>query len=115
MNTQIPLRRFAPSAVSASACIALVLATPLTARADPPVPPSATLQSRTSLSDLDLATRQGMRAAEKRLRKKAENLCRQLGDSTSASYRWTYAACVRETFANAMQQLNGPAVAAIER
>lgn len=115
MNTHISLRRLSPSAISASACIALALAMPLTARADPPAPRTATLHSTTSLSDLDLSTKEGMRAAEKRLRRKAEHLCRQLGDSASATDRWTYAACVRETFADAMQQLNGPAVAAIER
>jgi UrcA family protein len=98
------------------ACIALLAVAPLTAPADPPTAPAPhTLESRVSLADLDLSTPEGARAAHKRLRKMAESLCRRLWDSTSATFRWTYAACVKETFANAIQQLSAPALASTDR
>ena len=93
----------------AGAYAALFAVTPLAALGDPlTVPAPHTLESKVSLADLDLSTPQGNRAAHKRLRKTAESLCRQLQDSSSASFRWTYAACVKEAFANAIQQLNAP-------
>ena len=114
MNAQISLRRPSASAVLASACMALSLVVPLAASADPPASRTPVLQSSVALSDLDLSTPQGMRVAQKRLREKAEHLCRQLEDSSSSTYRWTHAACVRDTLANAIQQLNAPALAATE-
>jgi UrcA family protein len=100
--------------VLAGACVILFAVAPLAALADPPAAPTShTLESRVSLADLDLSTPEGVRAAHKRLRRKAEHLCRQLEDSASASFRWTYAACVQETLANAIQQLNVPALAAV--
>ena len=115
MNAQ---RRLRPSlhAVVAAACIGLPAIAPLVAFADPPTAaPPRTLDSKVSLSDLDLSTPEGVRAAHKRLRHKAEHLCHQLWDSTSASFRWTYDACVKETLADAIQQLNAPALAAAHR
>jgi UrcA family protein len=114
MNAQTPFRHPASKAVF-TACIALAAVAPL-AFADPPTGQTPhVLESKVSLSDLDLSTPEGVRAAHKRLRHKAEHLCHQLGDSTSASFRWTYAACVQETLANAIQQLNAPALAAADR
>jgi len=115
MNAQ---RRPRPSlrAAIATGCIGLSAIAPLVAFADPPTAaPLRTLESRVSLSDLDLSTPEGVRAAHKRLRQKAEYLCRQLGDSVSTSYRWTHAACVRATLADAIQRLNVPALVAIDR
>ena len=115
MNAQKPLR---PSlrAVIATGCIGLSAITPLVAFADPPTAaPPRTLDSKVSLSDLDLSTPEGVRAAHKRLERKAEYLCRQLGDSVSTTYRWTHAACVQATLADALQRLNVPALVATDR
>jgi UrcA family protein len=99
-----------------AACIALFAVAPPAALADPPTAPAPhALESKVSLADLDLSTPEGARAAHKRLRKRAESLCRQLWDSTSASFRWSYAACVKDTFANAIQQLNAAALASADR
>jgi UrcA family protein len=73
------------------------------------------LESKVSLADLDLSIPEGVRAAHKRLRGKAEFLCRQLEDSVTTSFRWMYAACVQQTLANAVQQLNAPALASVDR
>jgi len=115
MNAQKPLR---PSlrAVIATGCIGLSAITPLVAFADPPTAaPPRTLDSKVSLSDLDLSTPEGVRAAHKRLERKAEYLCRQLGDSVSTTYRWTHAACVQATLADAIERLNVPALVATDR
>lgn len=115
MNARIRLRP-SSSAVIATACIALSAVAPLPALADPPTAPAPhTLESRVSLADLDLSTAKGVRAAHKRLRGKAEHLCRQLGDSASSTFRWTYAACVQESLADAVHQLNVPAVAVLNQ
>src|SRR5215472_7766822 len=106
MNAQ---SRLHPHPLSLIAGIALFAVGPLAAFADPPTAHARhILESKVSLSDLDLSTPEGVRAAHKRLRHRAENLCHQLGDSTSASFRWTYDTCVKETLANAIQQLNTP-------
>ena len=116
MNAQTPLRRPSSKAVFTTACIALAAVAPLAAFVDPPTARTRhVLESKVSLCDLDLSTREGVRAAHKRLRHKAEHLCHQLGDSTRASFRWTYDACVKETLADAIQQLNAPALAAADR
>ena len=115
MNAQ---RRLRPSlrAFVATACTGLSAIAPLVAFADPPtVAPPRTLESKVSLSDLDLSTPEGVRAAHKRLRQKAEYLCRQLGDSVRTTYRWTHAACVQATLADAIQRLNVPALVATGR
>lgn len=115
MNAQ---RRLHPSlrAIVATACIGLSAIAPLVAFADAPTAaPPRTLESRVSLSDLDLSTPEGVRAAHKRLRQKAEYLCRQLEDSVRTTYRWTHAACVQATLADAIQRLNVPALVAADR
>jgi len=107
MNAQKGLRLPATNAVIATACIALGAIAPMATFADPPDGETPhTLESRVSLSDLDLSTPEGVRAAQNRLRKKAEYLCRQLWDDVTASYRWSYAACVKKTLASAIQQLD---------
>jgi UrcA family protein len=116
MDTQRHLQCPSSSAVIAAACIAISAVAPLAAFADPPaVPATHTLESKVSLADLNLSTEKGLRAAHKRLERKAEHLCRQLWDSTSATFRWTYAACVKETLAEAGQRLNAPAMAALDQ
>ena len=116
MNIQSPPRRLSSKAGLTTACIALAAVAPVAVFADPPTAPTPhVLESKVSLSDLDLSTPEGVRAAHKRLRHKAEHLCHRLWDSTSASFRWTYDACVKETLADAIQQLNAPALAAADR
>ena len=114
MNTQTGLR--GPSSMLiATAYIVFSAVAPVVAFADPQAAQAPhTLESKVSLSDLDLSTQEGLRAAHKRLRGKAEYLCHQLWDVTSASFRWTYAACVKETLAQALQRLNVPALAATD-
>jgi UrcA family protein len=115
MNAQTHRRRPSSRVVIATACIALTAVAPPAAFADPPSAPAPhTLESRVSLADLDLSTSEGVRVAHKRLRAKAEHLCRQLDDSASSTFRWTYAACVQATLANAIHQLNSPAMAALD-
>ena len=100
MNPQTRPDRPRLRAVLAGACAALFAVAPLAALADPPIAPAThTLESKVSLADLDLSTPEGVRAAHKRLRGKAEYLCRQLWEAT---------------LAEAIQQLNAPALAALD-
>jgi len=113
MNFRARLRRPSSHAFTVTAYVALTAIAPLVVFADPPAAPAPRiLESAVSLSDLDLSTAEGVRAAHRRLNRKAENLCRQLWDDVSATYRWSYAACVRETLAEAVQRLNVPALSA---
>ena len=116
MNVQTRPGRPRMSAALAGAYITLFAVAPPAALADPATAPGPhTLEVKLSLADLDLATAEGVRAAHERLRAKAQYLCRQLWDDNSASFRWTYAACVKETLANAVQQLNARRFAAVHR
>jgi UrcA family protein len=112
MNAQKASRPATSNAVIAAVCMVLSALAPLVASADPPRARTS-LESQISLSDLDLATPEGVALAHKRLKRKAANLCRQLWDDDS-SLRRTYEACVNETLANAMQQLNMSVLAAAD-
>jgi UrcA family protein len=114
MNAQTNPRAAQSNAVIATAWIVLSAIAPLLAFADPPLArTSSTLESRVALSDLDLATRQGIALAHKRLERKAEYLCHQLWDDDSMLRR-TYEACVNETLESALQQLNMSILAATD-
>jgi len=115
MNAHTSLRRRSLTTVVATVCIVFSIVAAAAASADSPAPRTPTLEATVLLSDLDLSTPAGVRAAHKRLRKKAESLCRQLWDSASATYRWTYAACVQATLADAVRQLDAQALAANQR
>jgi len=81
MNDQTRRRRPSTGAVITIACIALSTVAPFAAFADPPTAKTPrTLESRVSVADLDLSTAKGVRKAHKRLKRTAENLCRQLGE-----------------------------------
>jgi UrcA family protein len=54
------------------------------------------LSASVSLSDLDLRTPEGLRAAHERVRKEALRLCRKFSDSRRISDRETIADCMRE-------------------
>jgi len=116
MNTQTCLRRPSLAPVILTACFAFSVVAPLVTFADP-APPQIphVLESSVSLSDLDLSTPEGVRAAHKRLRGKAEYLCRQLWDGVTTTYRWTYAECVKKTVADAIQRLDGPALSVADQ
>ena len=115
MSAQTSLSSPSRNAVIAAVCVALSGAAPSAAFADPPIAPATrALESKVSLADLDLSTEKGVRAAHTRLTSMAERLCRQLWDSTSSTFRWTYAGCVQKTLENAIQQLRVPTVAAID-
>jgi UrcA family protein len=104
VNAHIASCRATSNAVIAAACVVLSAVAPRVAFANPPgARPS--LESQVSLTDLDLATPEGVALAHKRLKRKAAYLCRQLWDDDS-SLRRTYEACVIETLADAMQKLN---------
>src|SRR5579863_10002512 len=114
MNVQTTLRPAASNAVLAAACIILSVVAPLVAVADPTAERTgSTRESHVSLSDLDLATPEGVARAHKRLQRRAEYLCRQLWDDDSMLRR-PYEACISRTLANAVQQLNTSVLAAAD-
>jgi UrcA family protein len=76
---------------------------------------SVTRTENVSLADLDLSTPEGVRAAHDRLHETARRLCSQVADSQDISHQPNYVACVDETLANALRQLNGPELAATEK
>jgi UrcA family protein len=67
-----------------------------------------TVSTTVSLSDLDLATPQGMRAARDRLAKQALRLCLKLSDTRKVSDRQSVADCTRATLAAALGKLPAP-------
>jgi UrcA family protein len=112
MNAQTTLRPARSYVLIAAACLVFSAIAPLVASAEPPATPATpTLEARVALSDLDLATPEGAALAHKRLERKAEYLCRQFWDDDS-TLRRNYEACVNETLAIALQQLNTMSVLA---
>jgi len=72
---------------------------------------SVTRARDVSLADLDLATPEGLRAARERLRTMARRLCAELAHSRELSYQPNFAACVDDTLAGALAQVNALAAA----
>jgi len=72
---------------------------------------SVTRARDVSLADLDLATPEGLRAARERLRTMARRLCAELARSRELSYQPNFAACVDDTLAGALAQVNALATA----
>jgi UrcA family protein len=107
VNRQIALR--------AIALIALLAIAPLAAMADQRGPVLETRTAKVSLAGLDLATPDGVAAARDRLHETALLLCAQVGDTRSIARHANFVRCVDETFANAMQKVTGPALAAVEK
>jgi UrcA family protein len=77
------------------------------ANADPQKPmDDERLSASVSLSDLDLASPEGMRVARERVRKQALRLCRKFSDSRRISDRETVADCMRQAAEAASSSLN---------
>lgn len=67
---------------------------------------SVTLGKSVSLTDLDLSTLEGERAAQQRLEAVARRLCSELARQQDRSYQPNQAACVHDTFTGAWAQAN---------
>ncbi len=105
-------------AVLKAALIALCTIAPITGMAESqPEPAAETLSARVSLADVDLSTPEGQRVAYERLRQTARRLCLSLEalHPQSLAHYPTYIRCVDETLARAVQQVNGPALAATQK
>ncbi|HWS62679.1 MAG TPA: UrcA family protein [Steroidobacteraceae bacterium] len=72
---------------------------------------SVTRAANVSLADLDLSTLEGSRAARERLEAMARRLCAELARSNDLSYQPNYGACVHDTLAGALAQVNALAAA----
>jgi len=80
-------------------------------------PAAAGVETRTSnlsLADLDLSTPAGVDAARDRLQQTARRWCSQVADRQDLSHQPNFIACMDETLAAALRQINGPVRAAIE-
>jgi UrcA family protein len=67
---------------------------------------SVTRAANLSLADLDLSTPEGSRAAHERLETMARRVCTELARSHELAYQPNYGACVRDTLAGALEQVN---------
>jgi UrcA family protein len=92
----------------AAAVAAILTGVTESVRAEPPrgTAKAESVVATVSLADLDVSTPEGVRAANARLAKAAQRLCRKLGDTRRVSDSATYADCYRETLANALQRLS---------
>jgi len=98
-----------------AALIALFATAPIVgAAATPPETAPESITTRVSLRDVNLATPEGQRVAHERLLQTARSLCSSLEDMhpQSLAHHQMYIRCVDETLARALQQANGPALAA---
>ena len=117
MNTDTYMaRRFGSQvAVRTTALMALLTLAPVAAIALSPA--AAGVETRTSnlsLADLDLSTPAGVDAARDRLQQTARRWCSQVADRQDLSHQPNFIACMDETLAAALRQINGPVRAAIE-
>ena len=76
---------------------------------------AVTRSAKLSLADLDLSTPEGMRAARDRLHTMARGLCAELAHSRDLSYQPNFDACVEDTLASALRQINSLAAATARR
>lgn len=67
---------------------------------------SVTRAGNVSLADLDLSTLEGSRVARERLEAMARHLCTELTRSRELAYQPDSAACVHDTLAGALAQVN---------
>jgi UrcA family protein len=67
------------------------------------------------VADLDLGTTDGMKAAQARVSQAARHLCTQVAQMDDLSRHANYLACVDASVTAAMQQLKGPALAALAK
>ena len=67
---------------------------------------SVTRAANISLTDLDLSTLEGSRAAHERLEIMARRLCTELARNPELTYQPNYAACVHDTLVGAWAQAN---------
>jgi UrcA family protein len=111
--TNLSRRSSLASAVLKAALLALCTIAPVTVMANTqPAPTPEMRAAKVSLADLDLSTPTGQRAARERLHQIARRLCSQVADAQDLSHQPNFVACVDETLASALQQLNGPTLAA---
>jgi UrcA family protein len=67
------------------------------------------------VADLDLGTSAGMKTAQTRVREVARRLCTEVEQMDDLSRHTNYLACVDASVTAAMQQLKGPALAALAK
>jgi UrcA family protein len=119
MITETRLRHDSPVSdilIGTIAALLLLGLAPAAAVADPPTAPvAATRSAKVWLGDLDFSTPAGARVAYERVKRVAEHLCHDPEDPWSRYHAATYNACVRETVAGALQQIQAPAIAALEK
>ena len=118
MNTYTckPLRFGPQIAVRAAALMGLLAIAPVAVTAGTqPAPAPETRVAKVSVVDLDLSTPEGMRAARDRLHAMALRLCTQLEDLRDLSHQSNFVACVDDTLAGALRQINTSALAAVTR
>jgi UrcA family protein len=115
--TRLPRRSFSPDTwLGAIAMVVLFGLAPTAAFADPPAASVAVTRSaKVSLPDLDLSTPAGARVAYERIKTVAERLCHDPKDTYSRYHAAGFNACVLETVADAVRQIQAPAVAALEK
>jgi UrcA family protein len=82
-------------------------------------PPSGTstevVSAKVSLTDLDLTTTRGQRAAKDRLSAAAHRLCHKFSDGLKAADRATMEDCYRETLETSLQQLSAQVTVAASK
>jgi UrcA family protein len=91
---------------------ALIGIAPSVVPAAPPTPVKhETVTGTVTLAGLDLSTPEGSTEARKRLKEMSKHLCRAFQDDRKVSNRETYADCVHDTLARALERLDGPTIA----
>jgi UrcA family protein len=114
VNTDMSGRLSLRNALQTTALITLLALAPWAAMAQPPAAAGIDWRaSQVSLADLELSTPAGVRGARDRLHQVARQLCSQLPDSQNPSRQANFIACMNDTLADALRQLNGPMRAVI--
>jgi UrcA family protein len=114
-NTYMARRLGSRVAVRTTSLMALLALAPVAAIAQSPA--AGAVETRTSslsLADLDLSTPAGVDAARDRLQQTARRRCSQVANRQDLSHQPNFIACMDETLAAALRQINGPVRAAIE-
>jgi UrcA family protein len=103
--TQLVLSSCLKPIIGTTTLLALCVICSADALAGSQVDASVTRSSKVSIADLDLSTPQGARAARERFRQTARKLCAQAADELDLSHHANYLACVDDTVAAALKEV----------
>lgn len=113
MIAQLIPSRPSGTAMRVAGLIAVCLAVPMAAMAQPPSLDTPASTAIVSLTDLDLATAEGIATARQRLQQTARRYCSQINGNLDASHRADFLSCLDRELTEELKRVSNSARTAI--